>query len=379
MQTSFRFAAVLLFVSLAFARSLAGPHADTPSLRALPLDDTGLVIQGTRFAALRADGLHFDRFDATILASTTSSAKVNPSRARTTSGVVLSLASRAPLVRLTFGFDPAHENRGSQFGLYRDGRWLREVATSPKTPELVLDLTTVADDASASGDSGDRVHLHEIVLPSWSNPVLKRLEISAHHALEPRARSEPPKIVFLGDSISHGVGQGSAAYKNFPFLASRALGMEGFNLAVGGGKISPPVAELLQHLGRVRVVWILVGYNNWQWGGQTAEEIAADYEALLATVRSHQPEAEIFCCTLAHTRQAVSEKTGVTVEAVRKAVAGVVQGRIDAGDSRLHLVHTEDHTDESSLQKTADPVHFSEAGAARFSELVVETVRRSIR
>ncbi len=348
---------------------LSAPCAVVGPLQTISLDSPGIVIRGSHFASLRPDGLHFDRFDATILESTVLKAKVNPERARVTSGVSLFLASHAPLIRLHFAFDTHHTNRGSQFGIYRDGKFIREVAANAKTSEIVIDL-------EASPAAG-RPTQHEVVLPSWSNPILQKIEIAAGGSLEAPPATKSPRIVFLGDSITHGTGQGSASYKTYPFIAARKLGMEGYNLAVGGGQISPPVAELLQHFGPVEVIWILVGYNNWQFGTHDAATISAEYEELLAVVRRHQPEAQIFCSTLTYTRKSQNEKTGVTVTAVRDAVAEVVNRRIAAGDARLHLVRGEQFTDDACLPASDDPVHFSPKGAARFAEAVVETVRRT--
>ena len=142
----------------------------------------------------------------------------------------------------------------------------------------------------------------DIVLPSWSNPVLTQVEIETGEALVEHAPIRTKKMVFLGDSISHGTGQGSASYKTYPFQATEKLNLQSFNLAVGGGKASPPVAELLQHFGDVDIIWILVGYNNWQGGSQDVATITSEYEALLASVRTHQPDAKVFCSTLAYTR-----------------------------------------------------------------------------
>ena len=341
-------------------------NGEDGSLRTVPLDSPGIKVKGTLFAGLRPDGLHFDRFDATILDSTTAAAKVDPVRARTTSGVIITLASRAPLLRLTFVYDPAHLNRGSEFGIYRNGQWVREVVVGKEEKEAVIELV--------HGGDPQQTVLHEVVLPSWSNPILQRVELTEGFALDEVPGPALPEIVFLGDSISHGTGQGSASFRNYPFIASRKLGMDAYNLAVGGGKISPPVAGLLQHFDKVEVIWILVGYNNWQGASHEIATIREDYEELLATVRRHQPEAEVFCCTLTFNRNEVDAESGVPVEAVREAVADIVTSRINAGDGRLHLIRAENLSSDDDLPRTRDRVHFSEEGAARFAEEVYRIV-----
>jgi arylsulfatase A-like enzyme/lysophospholipase L1-like esterase len=204
---------------------------------------------------------------------------------------------------------------------------------------------------------------HDVVLPNWSNPILSRIELKNGAVLETRNPYPEKQMVVMGDSISHGTGQG-ASYKTYPYIAADMMDMELFNMAVGGGKIAPEVADLLQYFDPVEAIWVLAGYNDWQGSSESINSISNDYETLLTTIRTHQPDAELFCCTLTYTINTVDAESGVTVTEVRQAVSDVVNARILAGDTNLYLIAGEAYSDASFLN---DAVHFSEAGAAMFA------------
>jgi arylsulfatase A-like enzyme/lysophospholipase L1-like esterase len=208
---------------------------------------------------------------------------------------------------------------------------------------------------------------HDVVLPNWSNPILSKMELKNGVVLETGNPFPSKKLVVLGDSISHGTGQG-ASYQTYPYIAADMMDMELFNMAVGGGKIAPEVADLLQHFDRVDAVWVLAGYNDWQDASESLSSITNDYETLLATIRLHQPDAEVFCCTLTYTTATNDLESGVTAVEVRAGMAAVVNARIAAGDSKLHLVNGDEYSDATYLN---DGIHFSEPGAAMFATNVV--------
>jgi len=328
----------------------------------VPLTSTNIYVQGAQFVNVDANGMNFNRFTDTIYNGSVTIVKVSGINARTTTGVKLTLYTRSDTVKLTFKYIPDQENRGSHFGLYQNGTFIQDQYIAESTTSAVISLVS----QSAPGE----LVRHDVVLPNWANPILSQLELKTGAELEAGNPFPDKKIVFLGDSITHGTGQ-SATYKTYPFLTAEALHAELFNLAVGGGKISPPVADLLQYFESVDDIWILAGYNNWQSGSESVESITNAYESLLATVRMHQPSAEVFCSTLTYTTNTFDLESGVTVDEVRNGVAGIVNARIAAGDTHLHLVHGEDNSDVTFL---SDAVHFTETGAAEFAANVTRAI-----
>jgi lysophospholipase L1-like esterase len=351
---------LVLIVCLCLASAQAA-SAET-DFYTIPLTSTNIYVQGAQFVTVDTTGMHFNRFNNDIYSKPSDTVKVDGKKARTTSGIKLTLYTRSDTVRLTFHYVPRQENRNSHFGLYQNGTFVQNQHVSRSELSAVINLVS-------RSTPGELVR-HDVVLPNWSNPILSQLELKTGMVLEDGNPFPDKKIVFLGDSITHGVGQ-NASYQTYPFLAAEALHAELFNLAVGGGKISPPVADLLQYFGPVDAIWILVGYNNWQGGSEPLDSITSAYEALLATVREHQPEAEVFCSTLTSTTNTIDRESGVTVDEIRKGVAGVVNARIAAGDTHLHLVNGDDYSDETDLN---DAVHFNTAGAAKVGRQVFKII-----
>ncbi len=320
----------------------------------VPLTSSNLYVQGAKFENIDGVGLNFHRLDFG-----NSYVNVNPVRAKTTTGAKLSFYTRSDTVNLYFDYIPGDENRNSRFGLYQDGAQVDTPYFASVESNIVITLTS----QSAPGE----LVRHDVVLPNWSNPILTRMELKNGEVLETGNPYPSKQMVVLGDSISHGTGQG-ASYQTYPHIAADIMDLELFNMAVGGGKIAPEVADLLQHFDPVEAIWVLAGYNNWQGGSQSIETIANSYESMLANIRGHQPNAEVFCSTLTATTNIDDLESGVTAVEVRQGVSDVVNARIAAGDTRLHLV------DGLSISTTNDlngAVHFTEDGASNVAINVV--------
>jgi arylsulfatase A-like enzyme len=325
----------------------------------VPLTSPELYVQGAHYVNIDAVGMNFHRLDFEE-----SYSNVSEGKAKTTTGAKLSFYTASDTVKLYFTYIPGDENRNSRFGIYQNGEQV-------DTPYFAKTQTNVVITLTSQSAPGELVR-YDVVLPNWSNPILTKMELKNGEALEAGNPYPRKKMVVLGDSISHGTGQG-ASYLTYPYQAAEMMDLELFNLAVGGGKIAPEVADLLQDFDPVEAIWILVGYNDWQGGSESTNSIATDYEELLATVRQRQPDAEVFCCTLTFTHNTNDVESGVTDTEVRQAVSDVVNARIAAGDAKLHLVQGDEYSDASFLkpQPATDLVHFTEIGAAMFATNVV--------
>jgi arylsulfatase A-like enzyme/lysophospholipase L1-like esterase len=324
----------------------------------VPLTSSNLYVQGAKFVNIDGNGMNFHRFDAGIISGATA-VNVNAGKAKTTSGVKLSFYTRSDTVKLYFDYIAGDENRNSRFGLYQNGARVDTPYFAKTETNIVITLTSL-------GAPGELVR-HDVVLPNWSNPILSKMELKTGEVLEAGNPYPAKKMVVLGDSISHGTGQG-ASYLTYPYLAAEQMDVELFNMAVGGGKIAPEVADLLQHFGPVDAIWVLAGYNDWQGSSETITSITNDYESLLATIRLRQPDAQVFCSTLTYTTNLDDPESGVTAIEHRAGVSAVVNARITAGDTKLHLIQGDDYSDATYLN---DAVHFNEPGAAMFATNVV--------
>jgi lysophospholipase L1-like esterase len=343
---------------LVFVFSLLAGLASADDLQRIAPTDPGIVVIGAHYATPCAEGLELLRFSPETYAIPFFKLKANATRARTTSGVRLRFRTDAARAVLTFVVRAGDEDRGAQFGIYRDGVWVKEMSApkgeSPRLVELV------------NPEPGQPVTF-DVVLPSWSNPIFSSLDISSDAKLLPPPPSDRKIYVALGDSISHGTGQRSASFQTWPFLLSQKIDYDFYNLAVGGAQISLPIGELLKDWPRVDLVTILIGYNDWN-SGVTEADFKTNLDALVGTVRQSHPEARIVCIRPLFTRSTAPKHGDVTLDALRDAVTAVVANRVDTGDKNLFVLNGDAFTSEANLSTSSDPVHLSIPGAAKFAD-----------
>ena len=353
---------------LVFAVSLlvSGSMAATAAQGIAP-NDTRITVKGCQFVERTVEALSFARFPAEHAAMDARDLGYNPEKAAATSGVRLLFATDSSEVTLHFTTPMLPLNRGADFAVFSEGRLIKEF-TFNKSQSAAVALSFDAPDAG--------IHAYEVTLPSYASPHFKGMELDTGAALETYAYDKPIYVA-IGDSISHGVGQRSATHLTWPFLLSQTMDWDLYNLAVGGGKISVPVAEQLAGLEQVDVMTILVGYNDWCFNGKSPEVFAADYHRFLDTVRGNHPETKIYCISMLYTRQAVSKKTGEPIEPMRQAVAEVVAKRQADGDSNIFFIQGDAISSEANLRgddAPTDPVHLGIPGARLFAESMHQAI-----
>ena len=346
----FLFFGILSVTFLSFATKSFGASWQSVDLR-----ESNLVVTGAEFSKRTQNDISFERFSQKILEMKKKTLKFSPKKARTTTGVSLFLTTDSPEIELSFTLREG-ENRGSEFAVFQNGKFHQEQKFSKKKKEITL---------SIKSKTPGKKTLFEITLPSWSNPKLTALKIHQQSKLY-TPQTNQPIYVALGDSISHGTGQGSATHKTWPFLLSRQLKMKLCNLAVGGGKISPPVGEMLSSFKQIDLITILVGYNDWN-SGITPDEFEKQYQQMLASIRKNHPKTTIICITPTYTLTKKSKRSEHLLEDFRQAVrkaATATKGK----QSQMIVIEGNQLTSIENLRKNKkDPVHFSEEGSKLFA------------
>ncbi|MEX0321356.1 MAG: SGNH/GDSL hydrolase family protein [Puniceicoccaceae bacterium] len=322
-------------------------------------------VSGLKYTTADPDELTLQRFRPDILQIPSSKLGVNPDKARNPSGGIISFATDSPSWTARFHVSISNY-MGSGFGVFENGQLVKEFKYSPKEKDIDFNIT--------AGKKGTSVF--EIALPSYSTVEFRGLEIKKGHELKPHTPAEKPVYVALGDSISHGSGQDGYGHKTWPFLLSRKLNMELYNLAVGGGKISVPVAEMLEDWATINLVTILVGYNGLHFNGKSPEQYTNDYAALLDSIRKNHPTTKVVCISLLYTRKQVSEKTGHTVDQYRKALETLIMKR-QSTDPNLVFIPGETISSEKNLRtdNPNDPVHLGIEGAAKLADELYKILR----
>jgi lysophospholipase L1-like esterase len=328
-------------------------------------DNKNLALEGLKYTATSAEATTLQRFRKDILQIPSHKLGVNPDKARNPSGGVISFSTDSP--EWSARFHVSNSNyMGTGFGLFENGQLIEEFKFNPKETEIEFRV--------AAQNKG--VSFFEIALPSYSTIEFLGLELAEGYNLKAQTPELKPVYVALGDSISHGTGQDGYGHKTWPFLLSRMLDMELFNLAVGGGKISVPVAEMLRDWSKIDLITILVGYNGLHFNGKTPEQYTHDYTALLNAIRSKHPTTRIACISLLYTKKPVSEKTGHTVEEFRKALESLIKEQ-QATDPNLIFIPGETISSEKNLRadNPNDPVHLGIEGAALLAEELYARIR----
>ena len=171
------------------------------------------------------------------------------------------------------------QHRQKVFGIFKNGEFFKEVKGT------TFSFTNVED---------NKYNQWEIVLPTFCGVDFTGIEIDGNSDLNKIKQEQKPVYVAIGNSITHGVGQNGAGFLTYPFLLAQNKNWVLYNLAVGGSKISWPVARLIENK-KVDVITILWGYNDWNSTFTIENEIKPYYKKLITKLRKIQPDAKIYC------------------------------------------------------------------------------------
>lgn len=327
-------------------------------LRSLGPDHPELVFRGIPRLERDPRSARFSRFSADLLTRPKSEIGFNPEKAHNVPGGSISFRTASPWLRLVFT-RAAGLARGVEFGVFRNGRFQEAHAFGPD-----IEMPTFE-----SSHDGEGSVTWEVTLPAFDSVELRVLDLPAEYDLEPLPWPARPVLATLGDSITHGTGQGAGSYLSWPFLLARMLDWELYNLAVGGSGVAPGQVEALAGLGAVDVVTLLFGYNDWNGEGDSVAHFEAEYRQLLADVRAAQPDAAIFCISPLVTRREVSKRSGLPIEGFREVVERLVR-ELQPGDPLLHFIDGTAVSSYGNLQAegASDVVHLTVEGAALLAD-----------
>jgi lysophospholipase L1-like esterase len=319
-------------------------------------NDSDLLFQGSQYITSDVAGAYFQRHSDAVLALSHAQKGFSTKRAKTTTGISMWFKTDSNSVTIKFSHDLSTTvaNRNSRFGVYENGEFVSSHFFPKTAAELNFSVSSVTSGAAS---------VFRIVLPNWSKADFRGLELDSGASLLPYAPPARKSYVAMGDSISHGTGQGST-YQTYPWILAELLDVELSNIAVGGAQVSIPTAEMLSEFPPVNVISLLIGYNDLHFGGKTAVQYEADLNTMLDTVRVNQPNAQLFCISPIFTTNPTNSATGVNIQEYRQAVYDAVTNRQVAGDTLIHLIRGEDISSASDL---SDVVHLSESGAANFA------------
>lgn len=330
------------------------------SARIIPLDNENIHVNGAAYVFRSPEKLFYKRFSDETLNAADDVRMFSVKTALSTSGVSIQFKTKSSFIYLTFKPEPGLNEKGS-FKILKDGAELKTINfKGPVKDEINIRLDTL---------SSGKESVYEIILPSYSNLALTKLEIDDTSKLVSYQPAGKKIYISFGDSITHGRGQDGASYLTYPFLLAQKLNMSLYNLAVGGAKISIPAADMSKDLPQADVITVLIGYNDLNGASHSAERFERDYREYLSLIRKNQPGAKIFCISLLYTKKKENEKTHLTPDDFRGIIKRVV-AEYQSADKNLYLIEGDKITSAANLQpgEDTDKVHLTVKGAGLLAE-----------
>ena len=195
--------------------------------------------------------------------------------------------------------------------------------------------------------------------------------------VQPPPPLDGPRLVFYGDSITHGsttVRPGTT----YPARIARALGVDFVNLGVGGSARGEPAMAELTALLRADVIVLAYGVNTFGSSYEEPRAFERTYDTFLAILRWHQPEVPILMVTpLFHTAEfEQTTRGGAKLEEYRRVIREVVYRRQSFGDANLILLEGHGLIGPGQGDLLADHVHPNDAGFAAIADGLGAQIQR---
>ena len=295
-------------------------------------------------------------------------------RAMSAAGVALRFRtdSQKLVLRLTFidsGDSPAtpavawERSRPSFFSLYRDGRYCAGI---PALTHFAEQDVVIYDHARPEGEAEIKV-----LFPFYyRNAELAVHAIGAENGAKILAAAPDPhpRVLFHGDSITHGHGMTSPR-ETYPWQVADEIGCVPLNYGFGGTAWADKiVAETIAARHDWDVVTIMLGANSLAGtdsAGQkeTAAQYEKKYDAYLEIIRAAQAAKPIVCITPILNRLDLGRgnQNGEMPNAYRDAITRVVQRR-QSTDPKLYLLDGLSLVDDPLCLLVTDTVHPNELG-----------------
>ncbi len=336
---------LLIISSVTFAKADVGKR--------IAPNNNKILYKGALFVKKDNDRAILSRHNSAFFKQTKT--LVNPAKAYTQSGVSIVFRTNSKRFKASFEKRKDAIQRQLVFAIYRNG----EFVTNTNKLSFTIENAVGADYID-----------WEIVLPSMYGMNFLGLEIDEGSKLKKFRKQKQAIYLAIGNSITHGTGQKGHARFSYPFLLSRANGWDMYNLAVGGSKISWPVADMTKNI-KADIITILWGFNDWNSPLDLEKDIIPNYEKLLVELRKVQPKAKIYCILPTTSKKTEPNSGDDSLDDIRNAERAIAQNLQSSGDSKLFILEGQMMTTEDDLN---DVVHFSVEGANRFYQKLAQLV-----
>jgi lysophospholipase L1-like esterase len=326
----------------------------------VPLNNPDFLSEGLWYPVVDSTRVIFNRHTKEVLLHPESgiSATSRP-YAYTQTGVRIRFKTASPFVHMEFEQreEGGHLGLENGFAIYADNQ---QIAIKEK---LNFTINTPAKDSSV---------VYKVLLPSLYAINLTEISIADGHHLKSVKPSKKPTYAAIGNSITHGTGHQSASFLTYPYVLADSMEWNLHNLAVAGARTGWPVSLLFKDK-KVDYITILLGFNDWMWDNKPLSDKLYQYEKLLDSLLSFQPDAEIFCITpLTTTKTETQLNAPFDLQDYRTMLIRHVSRRRNLGDKNLHIIHGDSISNPSMLM---DGIHLSKKGAPLFACNLKDKIR----
>lgn len=309
-------------------------------------------------------------------------------RGKSAAGVILRFRtdSKKLVLRVTFIESPdAPDNpavawersRPSFFSLYRDRKYVSSVAAL--TVFTGQDVT-IYQDSALSGDA--EIH---VLFPFYyrnAEIIVHGIGIETDATLTRAALDHRPRVLFHGDSITHGHGVTSPR-ETYVWQVAEKLGCVPLNYGFGGSAWADNiVAQTIASRTDWDLLTIMIGTNSLAGADaagkpETAAQYIAKYDAYIATIRATAPAKPILCITPILNRvdlKRSGNQNGERPELYRDGIARVVRQR-QRSDLNLYLLDGLTLINDPLYLLVTDNVHPNDAGMHRIADGVAAALK----
>jgi lysophospholipase L1-like esterase len=260
-------------------------------------------------------------------------------------------------------------SRPSFFSLYRDGKYHGGIpALTISTEQDVV----IYNDANPSADTEVKV-----LLPFYyrnAEVVMRAIGVEQGAQLSPAAPEHGPRVLFHGDSITHGHGVTSPR-ETYPWQVAEKIGCVPLNYGFGGTAWADNiVAETIAARDDWDVLTIMLGANSLAGtdsagNPETAAQYEKKYDDYLETIRTAAPQKPILCITPILNRLDLTggNQNGEMPNAYRDAIGRVVRRR-QSSDKNLYFLDGLSMVNDPLYLLVTDTVHPNDLGMHRIAE-----------
>lgn len=311
-------------------------------------------------------------------------------RARSAAGVALQLRTNSQrlTLRLTFidvperaGIPPEElweRSRPPYFDIYRNGNYASSVAAPIRFTEQDV---TIIDGSGVAPQQADL----QILFPHYyrnAEVIVRGIGLARNARFLPLAPDRRPRVLFHGDSITHGHGVTSPR-ETYVWQACERANCIPLNLGFGGSAwADKAVADYIASRSDWEVLVIAIGTNSFAGtdsagNPETAEQYGEKYNTFLDTIRAKFANKPILCVTPILNRSDEGPRKNRNdhiPQDYRNAIARVVQHR-QKSDRYLHLLDGLKLINDPLYLMVTDAVHPNVAGSLRMADGIAAVLK----